>query len=374
MTTICSCGIYSRYSHVFVDSHCTTMFDRGFSTKERVTLAKRLAFLVRAGVPIVQGLYILKKQAGSKSKILLLEKVIADVSSGQFLSSSFAKFKNIFDQFAINIIKIGEESGRLDQNLEYLAEELQKKQLLKRKIRSALMYPFFILIATLGITGLIIFFVFPKILPIFKSLNLALPLTTKMLIFINDFGVNYGLYVVLLLVLLVVLFLIMMRQRVFRFFVHRILLRLPLFGTIFKSYHMANFCRTLGLLLKSDVRIVKAFSIAGDTTSNLVYRQELVNISKDINKGVKIVDSMERHPHLFPSMLSQMLSIGETTGRLDETFIYLSELYENELDDTTKNLSTILEPALMIFMGVVVGFIAISIIAPIYAVTQNLNP
>ena len=350
------------------------MFDRGFSTKERVTLAKRLAFLVRAGVPIVQGLYILKKQAGSKSKILLLEKVIADVSSGQFLSSSFAKFKNIFDQFAINIIKIGEESGRLDQNLEYLAEELQKKQLLKRKIRSALMYPFFILIATLGITGLIIFFVFPKILPIFKSLNLALPLTTKMLIFINDFGVNYGLYVVLLLVLLVVLFLIMMRQRVFRFFVHRILLRLPLFGTIFKSYHMANFCRTLGLLLKSDVRIVKAFSIAGDTTSNLVYRQELVNISNEINKGVKIVDSMERHPHLFPSMLSQMLSIGETTGRLDETFIYLSELYENELDDTTKNLSTILEPALMIFMGVVVGFIAISIIAPIYAVTQNLNP
>src|SRR3989344_1750012 len=102
MTTICSCGIYSRYSHVFVDSHCTTMFDRGFSTKERVTLAKRLAFLVRAGVPIIQGLYILKKQAGSKSKILLLERVIADVSNGQFLSSSFAKFKNIFDQYDKN--------------------------------------------------------------------------------------------------------------------------------------------------------------------------------------------------------------------------------------------------------------------------------
>lgn len=350
------------------------MFTNKFSIKDRVTLAKRLSFLVRAGVPIVQSLSILKDQSESRAKSKLLEKVTADVSGGQFLSTSLAKFKNIFDPFAINIIRIGEESGTLDQNLDYLAEELKKKQILRRKVTSALVYPLFIVLATLGITGLIIFFVFPKILPIFKSLNLDLPLSTRILIFINDFVTKYSYYLAGLIVLVVVVGFLLSRKEVVRFQIHRTILRLPIFGNIAQRYQLANFCRTIGLLLKSNVRVIKAFDIAGETTANLLYQQELHEISKNINKGVGIANAMKKHPKLFPPLLSQMIAIGETTGRLDETFTYVSELYESELDETTKNLSTMLEPALMIFMGLVVGFIAISIIAPIYTVTQNLHP
>lgn len=344
------------------------------STKEKAIFAKRLAFLVKAGVPIIQSLKILQKQSRSRAKTKMLDQVIADVSNGQFLSSSLAKFENNFDNFAVNLIRIGEESGTLEENLNYLADELKKKHLLKRKVLGSMVYPVFIVIATLGMAGLLTIYIFPKILPIFKSLNVTLPLTTRALIWTSDFLVAYGWLVGLGLVGFIVLAAFLLRMEKIRYWAHHILLRIPLFGDISQKYHLANLCRTLGLLLKSDIRIVRAFAIASDTTSNLVYKKELKVLAASISRGEKFTDRMEKHAKIFPHMLSQMLAIGETTGNLNETFIYLSEMYENEVEDLTKNLSTVLEPALMIFMGVIVGFIAISIITPIYEVTQHLTP
>ncbi len=336
--------------------------------------AKRLAFLVKSGVPIVQSLRILQKQAGSGSRGKMLDQVINDVSNGQFLYTSLAKFGHIFDQFAINLITIGEESGTLDANLEYLAEEMKKKHLLRRKVVGAMIYPIFIVVATLGMAGLLTVYIFPKILPIFTSLNVKLPIVTRIIIFISDFLTKYGWALGLGLVVLIIGWLFLLRLPSVRFWLERLIFRLPLIGSISQNYHMANFCRTLGLLLKSDIRIVRAFAIASETTSNLVYKRALQSISGEANKGEKITSYMEKHPRLFPHILSQMLSIGEATGKLDETLIYLSELYENEVDELTKNLSTIIEPALMIFMGIIVGFIAVSIITPIYDITQHLQP
>lgn len=344
------------------------------STKEKTLFAKRLSFLIKSGVPIIQSLQILQKQSSSTSRTKILDQVISDVSNGQFLSTSLAKFGHIFDQFAINLIKIGEESGTLDENLEYLADEMKKKHLLRRKVIGAMVYPVFIIVATLGIAGLLTVFIFPKILPIFASLNVNLPITTRILIWVSDFLSKYGWAVALGLVGLIIAWLLLLRLPNVRHAFEKFVFRLPLLGSISQNYHMANFCRTLGLLLKSDIRIVRAFAIASETTSNLVYKRALQHISGEINKGEKITTYMEKHPRLFPHILSQMLSIGEATGRLDETLIYLSELYENEVDEMTKNLSTVIEPALMIFMGVIVGFIAVSIITPIYEITQHLQP
>jgi type IV pilus assembly protein PilC len=156
--------------------------------------------------------------------------------------------------------------------------------------------------------------------------------------------------------------------------VHRWILRLPLIGNIIQSYTMANFSRTLGLLLKGGVRITEAIIITGDTMTNVVYKKELTAIAHGVLKGEKISQYLEKRTHLFPDLLTQMISIGESTGNLSESLTYLAEMYESEVDDLTKNLSSTLEPVLMIFMGILVGFVAVSVITPIYSITQNLHP
>lgn len=345
------------------------------SIKEKALFAKRLSFLIKAGLPIFESLTILRDQAKSGARSKIFDQVLKDVANGRSLSESLAKFSHNFDEFAINLIKVGEESGTLNENLDYLAEEMKKKQALRRKILGAMVYPIFIIVATLGISTLLTIYIFPKIMPIFASLDVKLPLATRILIYTSSFLKDYGIYLALGFIGLIILFFFIIRtSEKFKLFIHKVILRTPLLGLISKNYHLANFCRTLGILIKSDIRIVKAFTIASETSSNLVYRKELQIISKNLLKGDKITAHMKKNTRLFPDMLIHLIEVGEATGKLDESLIYLSELYEAEVDELTRNLSTVLEPALMIFMGIVVGFIAVSIISPIYEITQNLSP
>ena len=344
------------------------------SVREKVLFAKRLAFLIHSGTPILSALRVLQKQSRSPGKSRILGQVMEDVSNGQYLSTSLGKFPNIFDPFAINLIRIGEESGTLNENLVYLAEEMNKKQELRRKVIGAMVYPIFIIIATLGVAGLLTIYIFPKILPVFASLSAKLPITTRILIWVNSFLLNYGLYLVLGLVALIIGVMLLLRLEKVKYWTHRSVLRLPLIGALSQNYQMANMCRTLGVLLKSDVRIVKAFNITAQTTSNLVYKKELYQVAESVSCGDKITACMENKPKLFPHIMTHSIDIGETTGKLDETLDYLSEMYGADVEDMTKNLSTAIEPVLMTFMGLLVGFIAISIITPIYEITQYLKP
>ncbi|MBI4050594.1 MAG: type II secretion system F family protein [Candidatus Doudnabacteria bacterium] len=344
------------------------------SIQDKILFAKRLSILIKAGVPLLECLQMMHKQASTRSTRKILEVLKADVESGQYLSASMTKFKKIFGDFAVNIIRVGEVSGTLYENLHYLAEELKKKQALRRKVVNALVYPIFIIIATFGITGLLTIYVFPKVLPIFSSLNFPLPWTTKVLIFISNLFLHYGFWILGGLVGLVAVFFFLMRNKKFKLFFDRTILRIPLVGRISQGYNMANLCRTFGLLLKSDVMIVEAAKITANSLNNLAYRKELHAIGENITKGETVSAHMHRKSKLFPAILSQMVTVGESTGNLSDTLIYLSDLYESEVDDLTKNLSSVLEPALMAFMGIIVGFIAISIITPIYEVTQYLKP
>ncbi len=351
------------------------MRGRRLSIKEQALFAKRLAFLVKAGVPLLESLKMMRLQTQSASKMFLLDRLITDVSSGQLLAASLERFRNRFGDFAVNLIRVGESSGILDQNLNYLADELKKKQALRRKVVGALVYPIFITVATLSLTILLTVYIFPKVLPIFKSLNVGLPFSTRALIFASAFLRAEGIWLLLgLLVLGLAAWILWKRAPRFRFLADRLTLRIPLAGRIVRSYNMTNFCRTLGLLLKSGVHIVEAVSITADATPNSVYKRELHVIAKNVSKGERISKYLDRYPHLFPDVLGQMVSIGERTGTLSETLLYLSELHEGEVDDFTKSMSGSLEPILMIFMGLIVGFVAVSVIAPIYEITQNIHP
>lgn len=344
------------------------------SVKEQTFFMKRLSFLIKAGVPVLESLIMIEQQTRNKGHALIFKTIVADVERGQHLSYSLARWRKMFGDFSINIISFGESTGMLSDNLEYLADELKKKDALRKKIISAFVYPIIVTLATFGITGFLMIYLFPKIVPVFASLHVALPLSTRIVISLSNFLTHYGILLILAIILLVgISILALKKSRTFHFYFDQNILRIPIVGNIIQSYNLANSTRTLGLLLKSGVTISESLEITGKISSNLVYKREFAKLAGVVNRGERMSAYLATSRKLFPDILTQIVSVGERSGNLSHSLIYLSELYESEVDDFTKNLSSTIEPALMIVMGVLVGFIAISIITPIYSITQNLH-
>lgn len=343
--------------------------------KEQIFLAKRLAFFVKAGIPLIEALSVIKGQTRSKSKAKLYASLIDDVANGQYLSTSLERAGTVFSPFAVHIIRVGETSGVLTENLSYLADELSKRKELRSKIVSALVYPAFITVATLGVTILLTVFIFPKILPIFTSLNVPLPITTRALIAFSAYVKSYGLLTLLVLFLCAVAFFVV-KKKIYEVAYHtdRSLIRIPLVGNIMRAYNCATVCRTLGLMLRSGIPITQAMTVVESTTANLAYKKVYGEVVEVLIRGETISRGLSAHPKLFGDTLIHMVAVGETTGNLSQTFMYLAELYETEVNDLTKNLSSSIEPVLMLIMGLIVGLIAVSVITPIYSITQHLSP
>ena len=349
-------------------------FRPNLSLKEQTMFAKRLSLLVKAGVPLFESVSLLEKQTSGRANKKMFKRIRDDLASGQFLYKSLTRYPKVFGEFTINIIRIGETSGTLYANLRYLADEMDKKRVLRQKVIGALVYPSVIVIAAIAISALMTVFLFPKLLPVFRSLNVPLPLSTKILLAISNILLNYWYLIILGIFAILIVFFLLMRWHPFRYMVHSIFLKFPIIGAMLKHYYLTNICRTLGTLFRSQVRVLEAIEIASDTTTNLIYKDRLQTLRTSITRGGKISSHFEKFPKLFPGMLSHMIAVGETTGSLSETLAYLGEIHEGELDEQTKRLSSVIEPVMMIGVGVMVGFIAVSIITPIYEVTQHLNP
>ncbi len=346
-----------------------------FSIKDQTFFVKRLSFLVKAGIPILESLNMIKENTRSKSHVKVYDTIIKDVSNGKNLSSSLSKFKKIFGEFAINIIGFGESSGILSENLEYLADELQKRQLLKKKVIGAFIYPAVVTVATFGITGFLMVYLFPKIMPIFNSIHMELPITTRIIIHLSNFIRDYGFVSILALIALSIgMTLLVKRNKKVHYYFDMYTLKMPIIGKVLRDYNLANCNRTLGVLLRSGVTVSEALHITTKTTLNLVYKKEFNELASVVNRGEKMSIYLRSRRALFTDVMPQVVSVGERSGNLSNSLIYLSEMYENEVDDFTKNISGLIEPILMIFMGLLVGFIAISIITPIYGITQHLQP
>ncbi|OGF91875.1 hypothetical protein A3H04_03375 [Candidatus Giovannonibacteria bacterium RIFCSPLOWO2_12_FULL_43_11c] len=349
-------------------------FNARLSLQDQALFARRLSMLSKAGVPILESINIIRRQTKGATR-KMFDHIAHDVASGQFLSKSLSKYSRVFGDFAVNIIKVGETSGTLSENLQYLAEEIDKGRELRGKVISALIYPIIILVSSLGISGFLTLYLFPKLMPVFLSLQVDLPVSTRFLIWLSTFLVKYGSWVLLALFLAFFAAAIgFASSKRFRFLLDSVILRMPIAGEVLRHYNLSNICRTLGLLLRGQVRVIEAISVASETSSSPLYKSELAGLREAITKGSNISTYLEKNPHLFPNMLTEMVAIGEKTGNLSETLSYLAQIYEQELAEKTKRLSSVIEPAMMIVMGVLVGFIAISIITPIYEVTQHLNP
>ncbi|MBI3589711.1 MAG: type II secretion system F family protein [Candidatus Liptonbacteria bacterium] len=347
-------------------------FER-LSVQEKIDFARHLAIVIKAGLPLVEGLKIIRNQITSKTLIEIVDRLIGDIEKGQSLADSLQAHQHIFGDFFINIIRVGETSGTLAQNLLYLADELKKAKVLRSKIRSAMVYPMVILIATLAITGFLTFVVFPKIIPVFTGLNIKLPATTRILIEVLNFTKQYGWELLVGGILLIVIFRLLIRLPVFKYFFDRSVFMVPVLSGLTININMANFTRILGLLLKSGIRIVEAVTITASTFNNLVYRRALANADENIRKGQQLAEYLSLNEKFFPILLCGMIKIGENTGNLEDNLFYLSEYYTEEVDNKVRNLTTLLEPVMLLFMGLFVGFVAISIITPIYSISQGLS-
>lgn len=342
------------------------------SLEEKILFIKRLSLLLKANIPIVEALSMIEKQTSPSGLQNIIHAVLERVDQGVPLSAALLLYERTFGVFVINIIRIGESSGSLHENLLYLSDELKKKKQLRQKITSALLYPLFIVVATLGITVLLTVYVFPKIIPILEGFHGKLPFTTRVLMAMSNLFIHRGLLLLALVVLLAVVCLWLFKKPVVRFWFDGFVLRIPLFGGMLRSYHSCNICRTLGTLLKNQVPISRALEIVIETTENRVYEKNLRLALEKVKAG-QLLSQQFSFTFLFPVMLPQMVHVGERTGDLSGSCMYLAEIYEQELEDLTKSLASLIEPVLMVCMGLLIGFVAVSIITPIYQLTQNLT-
>lgn len=343
------------------------------SVQEKINFARHLSIVVKAGLPIFEGLKVIRRQITNKTLVEVVDGLIASIDKGQTLADSLEAHRHIFGDFFINIIRVGETSGTLSQNLLYLADELKKAKDLSAKIKSAMIYPMVILAATVAITGFLTFFVFPKILPVFSGLNIELPFTTRLLISVLGFSKTYGLYLLIGAILFIIGFKMALKIKSFRYVYHRSLFQVPVLSSLIVDINMANFTRILGLLLKSGVRIVEATMITSSTLSNMVYSRALEKANEEVKKGVPFAQYLSEHKKFFPPLLTGMIEIGENTGNLEENLFYLAQYYTEEIDNRIANLTNLLEPVLLLLMGVFVGFVALSIIMPMYSISQGLS-
>lgn len=321
-----------------------------------------------------ESLSILKEQAQRRGYREVLRTVAQDVGEGRSLSSALAKFPRVFGELAVSLIKVGEESGTLSDSLRYLADELKKKHVLRGKILGACIYPAIIIVATFCIAIFLVLYLFPKLIPVFSSLNAQLPLSTRTVMSVSVFLQQWGLWCFAAALCAALCVTVLVKSsRAVRLVWDRAILKFPVIGATLASYNLAASTRTVGLLLRSGVGLSQSLLLAAHTTRSAVYRRELEACARATEHGRKMSSYAASRPAYFPHIVGHMLAVGERSGSLPEVFGYLSELYEHEVDERAKNLSTMLEPALMLTMGLVVGFIAMSIITPIYGITQNLH-
>jgi type IV pilus assembly protein PilC len=341
--------------------------------QEKVLFARHLAVGIKSGMSLQDSLKLIASQTKSTSFKKILAVIMTDTANGMYLSTSMDKYAGVFGQLFVNIVRVGEQSGTLTENLAYLAVELKKKQQLRSKIRGAMIYPAVIMVATLGIVMTLMIGVFPKILPVFSNLKITLPITTRILIATSNFMTSYTFYIIGGIFAFIILMGVISRYEWFKHSWDHLLLKLPIVKGILVKVNAASIARVLGLLLKSGVQVIESVNITAEALDNRVYRHELRTAGETLRRGDFFSIYLSKNPDMFPPIFTNMIQVGENTGNLTENLEYLSQFYEEDVDEVLKNLNSIIEPFLLLFMGLLVGFIALSVITPIYSISQTLT-
>lgn len=348
-------------------------FFHSISTQARVDFTKSLSIMLKSGIPINDALTEIAEQSSSRYFQKVILEVRDDIENGTLLSVAFAKETKIFGTIFVSLIRAGEESGTLQGNLQFLADWLGRSADLKREVAAATMYPKLVFGAALLLGGSLAVFILPKLVPLFTGLDVELPLITKVLLAVSIFVQQY--WVLGIPAVVAFFFALSYINRIFvvRKMFHLLYLKSPFIGSMLKNYQLALVMQLFGTLLKSGLSLNESVDIVSKAATNIYYQEALESILSHIIKGTTLSASMLNFPKLFPKMTVNIISVGEKSGTLVNSFEYLSDFYTKEVNAQTKKLPTIIEPLLLVFIAVIVGFIALAIIMPIYELTGNIS-
>lgn len=344
----------------------------GVNLTQRTLLARHLSVMLKAGITITEALSIVESSATGKLK-KILKQILKSIRAGRSLSSSLRQHENVFSGLFINAVYAGESSGTMEENLDNIATQLEKERELVAKIKGAMLYPIVVLSAAFVLFMVLSFVILPKIIPLFEGLKADLPVTTRMMIAFSHFIQANSLLLFLSIIGLIILISWTVKQKFAKPVTHWFFLKIPVIKRLVKYANLARFSRTLATLIKSGLNIDEALKITKHTVGNYYYQKALGSVSRRIVQGTKLSENLNQFEDLFPTLLIKMVKVGEESGKLEEVLFYLADFYETEVDNSTKALSTAIEPILLIFIGLVVGFLALSIITPIYDITGNIS-
>jgi type IV pilus assembly protein PilC len=340
--------------------------------REKLFFVQHLSLMLRVGISLSKALRTVALQSQSKYFVYILIEMAKKIENGANFSDSLKPYKNVFGELFINMIEAGETSGKLEEVLKELFIQMKKEHAILSKVRGALTYPAVILIAMLGIGTFMITVIVPRITANFIEMNVELPLPTKILIGVSNAIIHNGVFVLITLLILIILFVQTLKTKKGKSFFDLLFLKLPIIAPIIKKINIARFARNISSLLKTDIMIVKSFEITSSVLGNTHYKNAVLEMGMKLKKGEGLTETIKNYPKLFPPVIVQMVSIGEETGDLDDILIELAEFYEGEIDQIMTDLPALIEPILILILGVGVGGVAISIIMPMYSITAGI--
>ena len=341
---------------------------------EKVFLYKNIASMLKAGLPMLEVVGLLKEDVNNDSLRNVLKNLKVDVEGGGYISSTFERYPDMFSEGEVSVIKAGEASGTLPESFYELYVDTKAEDDLRKDIKNAMMYPAIIMSILVLVSTLLFVYVIPQMTSFFVESNIEIPTITKIIIAVSGFMKNNFLVLTLGFVITIVTLRSMVRKSVkFKRSFDKFILKVPWLGKQIMRFNVYRFTRMLSSLIRSGIPILQALEIASKSISHTGYRRSIEETRKVVKKGVEISSAISKYDKLYPSFVGRMLKFGDKTGNIDEALNNVSEQYQQELEDTLANISTIIEPVLMVILGVGVAFVAISVLIPMYKVVSGIN-
>ena len=341
------------------------------SAESKMFFIQHIGVMVKSGLPLHDALTTLAEEVEGKRFKKILTAVARTVSEGTSLSESLARYPDVFGELFTNMVRAGETSGKLEETLRELHMQLAKDHALRAKVKAALIYPSVIVVVMIGIAIFMMTVGMPRLISVFDDINVALPFATQMGIAISRFITRNGVLAAFLAVTITAGAILGLRHPQGKALAHHALLRSPIIGKIVKKINLAIFSRTLSSLLKTDIPFAQSLTITSSVVNNIHYHKAIAHFSDAVKQGITLEELLRKEPALFPPLVRQMVSVGEKTGTLDTILSDVATFYEAEVTNTMETLPALIEPLLIVTLGLGVAGLAVAVIMPMYSLAQQ---
>ncbi|MEZ4200181.1 MAG: type II secretion system F family protein [Candidatus Paceibacterota bacterium] len=370
VTTISEAGSFSLKK--LINTETIEYYISRIKEDDLVMMTRNLSSMLVAGLPLSRSLSVIERQSKNPRLKGVIKDVRERIEKGDQFNESLGAYPKVCNDLYVAMVRAGEESGGLADTLKVLSTQMERASSLRKKIKGAMIYPSIVLIIMVIIGVLMMIYVMPSITGTFKKLEVDLPATTQFLIAASDFMVAHTVLVLVGMVAIIVGFIYFLRTKLGKIIFHWLIIRLPVIGTMVKETNAARTARTLSSLLSAGVDVIRALNITEDVVQNVYYKPIIKQAANKVEQGTALSEVFIEHDKLYPTFVGEMILVGEETGNISAMLEQLAVFYENEVEHKTKDLSTIIEPMLMVVIGGTVGFFALAMIAPIYSISDSI--